>query len=62
MMSQKEAQIRKSPRGVPGGSLVIAVVHCGKYLMGVPGGFLEMTVVRNGFSSVTSLMVHSLGD
>ena len=62
MMSQKEAQIRKSPRGVPGGSLVIEVVHCGKYLMGVPGGFLEMTVVRNGFSSVTSLMVHSLGD
>ena len=62
MMSQKEAQIRKSQLGIPGGSLVIAVVHCGKYLMGVPGGFLEMTVVRNGFSSVTSLMVHSLGD
>ena len=61
MMSQKEAQIRKSPRGVPGGSLAIAVVYCGKFLMEVLGGFLEMTVVHNGFPSVTSLKVHSLG-
>ena len=54
MMSQKEAPIRKSQLGIPGGSLVIAVVYCGKCLMGVLGGFLEMTV--------TSLMVHSSGD
>ena len=61
MMSQREAP-RKPPWGVPGGSLAIIVVYCGKFLMGVLGGFLEMTVVHNGFPSVTSLMVHSLGD
>ena len=44
MMSQKEAQIRKPLWGIPGGSLVIAVVYCGKFLMGLLGGFLEMTV------------------
>jgi hypothetical protein len=45
MMSQKEAPIRKSPWGVPGGFLVIAVVYYGKFLMGLNGGgFLEMTV------------------
>ena len=62
MKSQREAPIRKSQLGIPGGSLAITVVHYGKLLMGVLGGFLEMTVVHNGFPSVTSLMVHSLGD
>ena len=48
MMSQKEAQSRKSQLGIPGGSLVIAVVHCGKFLIGAPGGFLVITVPHSG--------------
>ena len=47
MMSTKEAP-RKPPWGVPGGSLVIAVVHCGKFLIGAPGGFLVITVPHSG--------------
>jgi len=43
-MSQKEPPIRKCQLGILGGSLVIAVVYCGKFLMGLLGGFLEMIV------------------
>ena len=47
MMSQREALLRKPPWGIPGGSLVIAVVHCGKFLMEAPGGFLVITVLHS---------------